>query len=145
MGNEVLPSLEKKCFNCTSAIKSRHAEHLWKKIDVCSISKGIIVHEVYLWHLPLWGSSLQWTLYLLYLFFFAFFFKLCIVFHVPKKIINQLTSKLFCFTPLVCPPGYMSSPPHPDSLMKVNKLRHYSRNITLFNLSFIVAMHLLTT
>ena len=65
---------------------------------------------------------------------------------------DQLTSKLFYFTmiiisPLPSPPRIyvLSLWPHPKSVMKLYKPRAYSRNFTVFNLCFTVALQWLTT
>ena len=64
---------------------------------------------------------------------------------------DQLTSKLFCFTMIIIPPPpppriyVLSLWPHPKSVMKLYKPRAYSRNFTVFNLCFTVALQWLTT
>ena len=56
--------------------------------------------------------------------------------------LDQLTSKLFCFTMIIISP---SSQPHPKSVMKLYKPMAYSRNFTVFNVCFTVALQWLTT
>ena len=112
-------SAEKFVFKCAIVFKNRLAEHLLKKMNLYSISKGLFVHKTYLYHLmPLRGSTIQWPLYFLYL-----FSQLCLMFHVSQKIkynwklagLISSRQNFFCFTMIIISPlpGYMSSPYNP--------------------------------